>query len=95
MSEVAVAPSKFEQRLIQVLRDDLLKAGIQARVETERVPDLDLYRVLVTAPEFGNLWSSEQQDLVWRIVHRHFSFDELLHVSAIYTLAPDDVQTAA
>lgn len=94
MSEVATA-APFEVRLADVLHEDLRKAGIHAEVETERVPDLDLYRVLVTAPEFRSLWSSERQDLVWRIVDHHFSRDEQFRISSIYTLTPDELEGKA
>jgi hypothetical protein len=33
----------------------------------------------------------ERQDLVRRIMDRYFTRDEQLHVSLIYTLAPDEL----
>lgn len=81
----------FAARLRQVLVDDLKTAGINAEVRTEAVPTTKLHRVLVTARQFKQLPPSERQDLVWRIVGRHFNQEEQLLISMIVTLTPDEM----
>jgi len=78
-------------RLRQVLVDDLKTAGINAEVRTEAVRTTKLHRVLITARSFKQLPPSERQDLVWRIVGRHFSPEEQLLISMIVTLTPDEM----
>ena len=92
MAEVMTRSADFPRRLVEVLRDGLRKVGIDAEVETERVPDLDLHRVLLTAPEFHNLWASERQDLVWRIIGQNFNDDDKMRISIILTLTPDELE---
>ena len=92
MSEVAVAGTSLEERVVEALREGLGRLGIPAEVEAERVPDVEFSRVYVTAPAFANLWYSERQDLVWRILDEHFSRDEQFHISGIHTMTPDELE---
>lgn len=82
----------FARRLKEALRDDLASVGLNAEVEVEKVTGTQLHRVTIIAPGFGPLSPSERQDLVWRIVRKHFTQDEDLHISMILTLTPQDVR---
>ena len=92
MSEVISAPGVFPQRLEESLRRGLMKAGIEAAVETEPVKGTLLHRVSVTAPQFEEMGPLERQDLVWRIISQDFSPDEQLRISIIYTVIPDELE---
>jgi len=86
-----VPTASFAARLRKVLVDGLKAAGIDADVRTEAVPTTRLHRVLVTARKFKQLPPSERQDLVWRIVGRHFNQEDQLLISMIVTLTPDEM----
>ena len=82
----------FLDRLKTGLINSLDKNGIDAVVDTEKVPTTKLYRVIVLAPKFKALKHSERQNLVWRIADSALSPDEQLHISMILTLTPDEVE---
>ena len=90
-AKVKKMPS-FLDRLKTGLISSLDKNGIDADVDTEKVPTTKLYRVIVLAPKFKALKHSERQNLVWRIADSALSPDEQLHISMILTLTPDEVQ---
>lgn len=72
------------------LETDLSTAGIRAKIETEPVPGTQLVRVYVVADQFAHLRPTERQDLVWRIVSRHFTADDQLRISMIYTVTEEE-----
>jgi len=93
MSKTKVkAPPPFLVRLKTALIRALAANDISAKVRTERVPTTKLYRVAVLAPKFKEMKHSERQNLVWRIAERALSPEELLRVSMIFTLTPDEVK---
>ncbi len=87
MAKLRNAPP-FMDRLESALIDALAANGIHAEVRAEPVPTTRLYRVAVLAPKFKALKHSERQNLVWRTL----SPDELLRISMILTLTPDEVE---
>ncbi len=95
MAELTLAQPGLGSRLREVLEHGFRQLGMNATVETEMVPNLDLLRIHVVAPEFENLWYSERQELAWRILDQEFTKDELFAVSGIYTSTPDEQSGAA
>jgi hypothetical protein len=85
-------PPSFVHRLETALMDDLGAIGIPAEVDAEPIATTRLYRVAVLATKFKKLKHYERQDLVWRIAQRALSPDELLRISMILTLTPDEVE---
>lgn len=92
MPRMRTQSPSFARRIRSSLSEELANAGVEAAVETERVPTTRLHRVMVTAKKFGQLRPSERQDLVWRIIKQHFSAEEQLLISMILTLTPDELQ---
>lgn len=91
MAKLKNAPS-FLGRLESALVDGLDANGIRAEVSAEPIRTTRLYRVAVLAPKFKVLKHSERQDLVWRIAERALSPDEMMRISMILTLTPDEVE---
>ncbi|NOT01027.1 MAG: hypothetical protein HOP29_10405 [Phycisphaerales bacterium] len=81
----------FASRLRDALVTDLAQTDIKAKVETELVRGTRLHRVWVIAPKFARLRPRERQDLVWRIVDRHFNPDDQLRISMIFTVTPSEL----
>jgi hypothetical protein len=81
----------FARRLRDALVADLGSVGIGAQVKVSKVAGTRLHRVTVVSRDFGPLRPSERQDLVWRIVRKHFTQDEDLLISLILTLTPRDI----
>lgn len=84
------APPDYVNRLKTALVQELQERGIHAEVDSEPVPPTKLHRVFVYAPEFQAMWHSERQDLVWAIAERVLSPEEVLNVSMILTLSPEE-----
>ncbi len=80
----------FRRKLEQTLRAGLKAAGVRADIETQRVPHTSLVRAMVLSAQFKDLWASERQDLVWKILGRSFTPDEQLRISVI-ALAPNEL----
>lgn len=91
MAKVKHTPP-FLDRLKSALVGDLKGSGIRAEVRAEPVPTTKLYRVAVLAPKFKVMAHSERQNFVWRIAERALSPDELLRISMILTLTPDEFE---
>ncbi len=84
----------FEKRLAAVLEEDLRKAGIDAKVETEKVRATKLIRVMVIAEQFLHMRPSERQDFVWRIIQHHFQPEDELRISMVLTVTRSELQAA-
>jgi acid stress-induced BolA-like protein IbaG/YrbA len=93
MAQVITVPPKFGKKLRDVLERGLRERQIDATVETERVRNTALYRALVVTPQFEHMYHSERQDIIWRIITEAMSTEELLHISTILALTPDDIGT--
>lgn len=78
------------QHLITALHDGLKKAGIKAIIDSEKVPQTKLHRILVLADQFEQVPPSERQSLVWRIAQNVLTFDQQLLVSGIWTLTSEE-----
>ncbi len=87
MAKVATLGSRLRDVLIQGLDT----AGIEARVDIERVQGTRLHRVFVIADAFAKLRPLERQDLVWRIIDQSLTPDERLQVSMIYTVTESEM----
>ncbi len=87
MAKVATLASRLRDALLGGLET----AGIDARVEIERVRGTRLHRVYAIANAFQHLRPSERQDLVWRILDQAPAPDERLQVSMIYTVTEDEL----
>jgi hypothetical protein len=92
MAQVIAAPSGFGERLQSVIENGLRSRNIDATVEIEHVPDVDMFRVLVTTPKFRNLWGSERQGLIWRIIEDAFSREEQYRISGVFALTPKEME---
>ena len=91
MAKLKNAPPPFLTRLESALVEGLQEAGIPAKVQYERIPTTRLYRLYVLAPKFKALRPMDRQDLVWRIADHAVPFKELLRVSTIQTLTPEEL----
>jgi hypothetical protein len=83
--------ASIERKIKSSLQESLKTSGIQAKIMIQPLPHTKLLRVMVTSPNFVEMWMSERQDLVWRIVSGALSHDEQLRVSMIVTLTPHEV----
>jgi hypothetical protein len=87
MAKVAAFASRLHDRLIEGLRI----AGIEARVDIERIQGTKLHRVFVVADAFAKLRPSERQDLIWRIADQALTPEERLQISMIFTVTKDEL----
>ncbi|MCX7049876.1 MAG: hypothetical protein NTX50_30885 [Candidatus Sumerlaeota bacterium] len=84
-------PKHIERVLTEALTTGLRKAGINAKVSSEPVPQTKLRRFMVIAPKFRAMRPSERQNLAWRIAGQVLTQDEQLLVSMILTLTRDEL----
>jgi hypothetical protein len=87
MAKVAPFASRLRDGLVEGLRI----AGIEARVDIERIHGTRLHRVFVVADAFAKLRPSERQDLVWRIADQALTPEERLQISMIFTVTKDEL----
>lgn len=89
---MAVVRNKTDylRRIKEALVSELKTRGIDAKVDTQKVPTTKLHRVWVLAPKFGKLKHTERQDLDWRIADTVLTPEEQLNISMILTLTPDE-----
>ncbi|MBZ0253896.1 MAG: hypothetical protein K8I02_11210 [Candidatus Methylomirabilis sp.] len=80
---------EFIVKLKNELTDTLRDAGIDATVESERVPMTKLHRVWVFAPNFKKMTHSERQSFVWRIAEKAIP-DDQMRISMIVTLTDEE-----
>ena len=87
------ARNGFEERLIKALKADLRAAGVSVKsVTAEPVRGTKLHRAMVVAKGFDELGFTERQDLIWRIISRHFTPEEQLQISTVYAFSPDEAR---
>ena len=83
----AMSNQEFLKCLRAVLVGSLAKAGIKVdEFSSEPIRGTKLNRILIVADAFDNMGPSERQDLIWRIVDKHFSSDDQLRISMIMAL---------
>ncbi|MEK6832975.1 MAG: hypothetical protein AABY32_02915 [Nanoarchaeota archaeon] len=81
---------KIINQVKDALYNGLLSAGIESKIKSEKIKNLNLYRIIVMAPKFKKLDYSERQHLVWRIADRILTDDNYLLVCSIFTLTEEE-----
>ena len=76
----------FRQRLMQALRDEL-----DARGGSERVEGTHRHRFTVISPRFTGMGQLDRQDLVWEVINRTLTDEEILQITVVLPFAPDEV----
>ena len=82
----------FLIRLKKALVETLKRAGIEAKVKSEPVPQTKLFRLAVLSPQFKAMRHSERQSLVWRITEKAISPDDQMRISMIHTLTSEEAK---
>lgn len=78
------------KRLKTALAEELGSRGIEAEIDSERIPATKVHRIWVLSPKFKKMMHTERQDLVWRIADQVLSPAERLSISMIVTLTPEE-----
>lgn len=91
MASVTKHPKSFALRIQEVVKSGLASAGIKAITATESVPGTKLTRLIVMSSAFENLWASERQDLIWRILNQELTPEEQLKISMVVALSRKEV----
>jgi hypothetical protein len=79
-------------RVAAALKSGLKLAGFAVeQIETQPIRGTKLFRVTLVAKGFEKLWTTERQDLVWRILNQSFNREEQLQISMIITLSPGEL----
>jgi hypothetical protein len=64
---------------------------LKVEVSSEVVPGTKLRRVYVVAPSFRRMEFMERQNFIWRIANNALTPRELMMITMILTLTPQDV----
>jgi hypothetical protein len=78
---------------IEALVDALKRELPRAKVDVERVPRTNRYRLAVVAPQFSRMRHPKRQNLLWDIVEKVLKRDELLRVSMIIAMSPAEFRS--
>ena len=82
-----ISPPGFVLTLEQALKSKLRNAEI----DIEKVGRTNRYRFLIISDRFRRMDHPKRQNLVWDVVEKVLAPSELLRVSMIITMAPDEV----
>jgi hypothetical protein len=79
----------------QALKKGLALGGIaDAKITFEVVPGTRYVRLAITSKKLGKLSHAERQAVVWRIVEQALDPDDLVRISMILTLTPEEQKGA-
>ncbi len=88
-----VTARKFSDRVRRVLKGGFSQAGLPLdKLEIQPIRGTKMYRILITSPKFSLLRPSERQDIVWRMLKKELKQDEVLLISSVFTLTPEDIK---
>ena len=73
------------------LSEGLRRHGIEARLERERLGDLEKYSLLVVSEDLAPYPFSARQDLAWRVLKESLPAEDLLSIVTIYTFTPREM----
>jgi hypothetical protein len=82
----------FEREVRVILQQKLNEVGIPSNVNSEKVRGTKLHRFFVEARRFKEMSYTERQHLVWRIVERELSPENVLRISMIMTTSPGELE---
>lgn len=92
MATTKTVPRSLGQKIRTVLLNGLKESGVTATVSTQKVRGTQFIRVFVYSKDFTNLWHTERQNIVWRVLNRDLADKESNHISMILTLTPDEAK---
>lgn len=92
MSAAIATCEDLKERLQTEIVAGLAERGIDAEVSIQPVPDVNMYRVFASSPRFRNLWASERQDMIWKVLEERFNRSDVLRISAVVPLTPDEIE---
>jgi len=85
---------KIDKRfLLDSLKRGLKEIGVTAHGSVEDISPTKLFRITVVSEGFVNLRYFERQEVVWRIVKKFLSPEQLKYICAILVLTKSDMGT--
>jgi hypothetical protein len=79
---------------VKKLQDKIALEFVGSELDVERVPGTNRYRLAVVWDGFGRSNVYKRQDRVWKIAEKSLAPGELLRISMILTLRPDELAEA-
>lgn len=83
-----IAQSRFPDKLKKALKEELPSATVEA----EKISGTDRYAFLVVSEKFRKMSPAKRQNLVWGIVDKSLTADDMLRISTILPLVPDELK---
>jgi len=78
-------------QFVQTLEEALKEKLRNAQVDVEKVGRTNRFRFLVVSDRFRRMHHPKRQNLVWDIVEKVLPPQEMLRISMIITMSPDEV----
>lgn len=86
-----ISKAALANKLADGLSQYMEGSGIQqVRYEWEDIPGTRMLRFYVTSPTYRNLFHGDRQSLIWRAVPALLTQGEMLRISMIVTLTPEE-----